>query len=77
MFLKLLILSSLFLAIAVIGFGIRMLLKSHGRFPETHISRNPEMRKRGISCAQKNDVGCNPSADYQGCSGCGEGRREN
>ena len=70
MFLKLLILSSLFVSIAIIGFGIRMLLKSHGRFPETHISRNPEMRKRGITCAQKTDVGCNTTNDYPGCVSC-------
>lgn len=74
MFLKLLILSAIFLSIAAAGFGIRMLLKSHGRFPETHISRNEEMRKRGITCAQETDVGCNPSNDYTGCSNCGERR---
>jgi hypothetical protein len=74
MFLKLLILSAIFLSIAAAGFGIRMLLKSHGRFPETHISRNPEMRKRGITCAQETDIGCHSSNDYTGCSNCGERR---
>jgi hypothetical protein len=74
MFLKLLILSAIFLSIAAAGLGIRMLLKSYGRFPETHISRNAEMRKRGITCAQETDVGCTPSDDYAGCSTCGEKR---
>ncbi|MFA5819699.1 MAG: hypothetical protein WC854_10540 [Bacteroidales bacterium] len=74
MFLKLLILSAIFLSIAAAGFGIRMLLKSHGRFPETHISRNAEMRKRGITCAQETDVGCTPSDDNAGCSTCSEKR---
>jgi hypothetical protein len=71
MFLKLLILSAIFLSVAAIGLGIRMLLKSHGQFPETHISRNVEMRKRGITCAQQTDTGCNPTENYPGCSTCG------
>ena len=74
MFLKLLILSVIFLSVAAAGFGIRMLIKSHGRFPETHVSKNAEMRKRGITCARDTDVGCNPSDDYTECSTCGERR---
>ena len=74
MFLKLLILSAIFLAVAAAGFGIRMLLKPQGRFPETHISRNPEMRKRGITCAQQTDTGCNSTEGFPGCAGCGISR---
>jgi len=74
MFVKVLLLSTIFLSVAVAGLGIRMLLKAHGRFPETHVSRNAEMRKRGISCVRDTDVGCNPSDDYTGCSTCGERR---
>ncbi len=70
MFLKLLILSVIFLAIAALGFGVRILFKSHGKFPETHISRNKEMRKRGIKCAQQTDLGCNPTEGFPGCSSC-------
>jgi len=68
MFLKLLILSLIFIALAALGFGIRILIKSGGRFPDTHISQNKEMRKRGITCAQHNDVGCNSTEGYPGCS---------
>jgi hypothetical protein len=71
MFLKLLILSSIFLALAAAGLGIRMLLKSQGRFPETHVSANPEMKKRGISCAQQTDTGCHSKKGFPGCSACG------
>lgn len=70
MFFKLLILSSIFIAIAAVGFGIRMLLKSNGRFPQTHISRNAEMRKRGITCAQQTDTACHSSEGYPGCATC-------
>ena len=70
MFLKLLILSALILTIAAAGIGIRMLIKKNGKFPETHISRNPEMKKRGISCAQQTDTGCHSTEDFPGCASC-------
>lgn len=70
MLLKILILSAILLILSFAGLGISMLLRSHGRFPATHISENEELRKRGISCAQHNDVGCNPT-DENGCSTCG------
>jgi hypothetical protein len=70
MFIKLLILSLLLLSVAAVGFGIRMLLTARGRFPETHVSKNPEMRKRGITCAQETDTGCHPMDGYAGCSSC-------
>jgi hypothetical protein len=70
MFFKLLIISVIFLALAALGMGIRMIIKSNGKFPETHISRNPEMRKRGISCAQHNDTGCHSTEDFPGCTSC-------
>jgi len=74
MFLKLLILSALFLTIAAVGMGIRMLIKTNGKFPETHISRNPEMKKRGITCAQQNDTGCHSTEDFPGCASCSSNR---
>ncbi|MCU0363864.1 MAG: hypothetical protein MUE32_10945 [Bacteroidales bacterium] len=72
MFAKLLILSIVFLAIGALGLGVKILLKKKGQFPETHISRNPAMRARGIKCAQKTDTGCNPADGYPGCS-CSRG----
>jgi hypothetical protein len=75
MFLKLLIVSIVFLLIAFAGLGIRMLLRPGGKFPETHISRNKEMQKRGIGCAQDTDIGCIPSDDSQVCSVCGQNIR--
>ena len=71
MFLKLLGLSAIFLSLAALGMGVRMLLKKGSGFPETHISRNKEMRKRGIKCAQETDIGCSPSDDFPGCATCG------
>ena len=69
MFIKLLIISILFLAFAFAGLAVRILLKPGGRFPETHIGRNREMRKLGISYAQKTDIGCT-AVDPQRCMDC-------
>jgi hypothetical protein len=71
MFLKLLIISIIFLLVAFAGLGISILLKPKGRFPETHVSRNKEMQKLGITCAQDTDIGCKPSGDFEGCTTCG------
>ena len=71
MFLKLLLISAVFLLIAFALLGIRILIKPRGRFPETHISRNQEMRKRGIACAQQTDIGCTFQDEQEACSTCG------
>lgn len=74
MFLKLLIISALLLLASFALFGIRILLKENGQFPETHVGRNKEMKKRGIECAQKTDIGCVPSKDFDYCLTCGARR---
>jgi hypothetical protein len=71
MFIKLLIISVLMISLILILLGIKILLKKKGQFPDTHISHNKEMRERGISCAQKTDLGCNPGDDMSGCPACG------
>jgi hypothetical protein len=70
MFLKLLIISAILMLTAFAGLAIGILLNSDRRFPETHISRNTEMQKRGISCAQKTDIGCTISDGSYGCPAC-------
>jgi len=71
MFLELLIISAVLIALAMLGLGISMLVRRDGRFPNTHISHNKEMRKRGITCAQHSDTGCKPVDGVSGCAGCG------
>ena len=70
MFIKLLIISAVLVGVAMAGLAISILLKPRGRFPETHISRNREMQKRGIRCAQDTDLGCNPGEGAGACAGC-------
>ena len=72
MFIKLLIISIIFLLISLLFLGIRILLKGNGRFPETHVGRNKEMQKRGITCAQDTSIGCTPSDGFDSCTTCGK-----
>lgn len=68
MFLKLLVISIIFLILTALGFGIRILIK--GKFPATHVSENEEMTKRGITCAEHTDIGCQTSESHPGCASC-------
>lgn len=70
MFLKILILSVIFLSAALMSLGIKVLLKPNGRFPETHVSRNKALQRKGIGCARGTDIGCNSSGGFSGCSSC-------
>jgi len=68
MFLKVLMITSILLIISLAGLGIKMLFKKNGRFPNTHVGSNAEMRKRGITCAKSTDIGCNPGGGSGACA---------
>ena len=53
--LKLALICVLILGFCIILLCIGMILKKNGSFPNTHISQNKEMRKRGITCVQSQD----------------------
>ena len=51
------IMATLLLTLAIVGLavlllGVKVCFVKGGRFPNTHIHDNPEMRKRGIKCAR-------------------------
>jgi len=69
MLLKLLIISAVLVGFALLAMAVSIIAKPGGRFPDTHVGHNKEMRKRGITCAQNTDMGCNP-VNGGGCSGC-------
>ncbi len=54
--LKLFFIVFLLIALAVLILSVRIWIQKNGRFPNTHISHNAEMRKRGIVCVQKWDA---------------------
>ncbi len=70
MFLTLLLFSSAVIAIALAAMGIKIHIKRSGKFPDTHIGRNSNMKKLGISCAKSIDVGCTPSSPGSKSDGC-------
>lgn len=52
MFLKLIILSVIIVGIALLGLSINILFRKEGKFPETRVGHNKEMRKRKIYCVK-------------------------
>lgn len=56
MFLNVLILSLVLVGLAFIGLAFNILFRKNGTFPETGVGHNPEMRKRGITCAKTDEI---------------------
>ncbi|MBN2683184.1 MAG: hypothetical protein JXR58_11800 [Bacteroidales bacterium] len=52
MFLEVFIITVVLLVIAVVFLGISMIVKKNGKFPNTSVGHNPNMRKLGITCAK-------------------------
>lgn len=52
---KLLLLTTLIVAICIALMAITIIIKKNGRFPNTHVGGNKEMRKRGIKCVEAQD----------------------
>ena len=50
-----LLLTLAIVGLAVVLLGVKIFFVKGGRFPNTHIHDNPEMRKRGITCARDKD----------------------
>ncbi len=47
-----LLLTLAIVCLAVLLLGVKVFFVKGGRFPNTHIHDNKEMRKRGITCAK-------------------------
>ncbi len=56
MFLTILFLSITIVALAIIGLGVSIFFKKDGKFPETGVGHNPEMKKLGLSCARSEEI---------------------
>lgn len=67
----------LFVGLSIIGLCFNIIFRKNGKFPETEISRNKEMRKLGIRCAKDEELriwGTKNGKKYPTCSdiGCGD-----
>jgi len=52
MFLPILLVSVVFLSIALLGMGLQTFFSSRNQFPDYDIGKNKEMRKKGLVCAK-------------------------
>ena len=50
-----LLITLVIIAISMALLSIKLLVKKHGRFPNTHVGHSAAMRKRGITCVQSMD----------------------
>ena len=46
----------IFVALCVFGLCFNIIFRKDGKFPETEIENNIEMRKRGIKCAKEEEI---------------------
>ena len=68
----------IFVGLSVIGLCFNIIFRKNGKFPETEISSNAEMRKRGIRCAKEEELRLwgqknhkePPDCGDIGCSSC-------
>ena len=60
--------------LCVFGLCFNIIFRKNGKFPETEIENNKEMRKRGIKCAKEEEIKIWGRKDADGNpSSCGEG----
>ena len=65
--------------LCVFGLCFNIIFRKDGKFPETEIENNREMRKRGIKCAKEDEIKMwgkkgpdgKPECSDGGCSSCG------
>ena len=53
--LKIVLIAIALVSTAVLALSIRIVLVKDGKFPETHISKNKEMKKKGVLCVKTTD----------------------
>ncbi len=56
MFLTVLIASLVIVGIAVLGLGLNIFFRKNGRFPDSEVGTNPNMRKMGLTCAKQDEI---------------------
>ena len=75
---ELFIAALLLVGLCIVGMCFNIIFRKDGKFPETEISNNKEMRKRGIRCAKEEEMrlwgnkkGGNVTCDSSACGTCG------
>jgi hypothetical protein len=63
------LIAAILIAVSVAGIAVGILIK--GKFPDTHVGHNPDMKKLGITCAKNDAAYCQGRSDSDACRGCG------
>lgn len=50
------ILILIIVGISVLLLGIKIFFTKNGKFPETHVSHNKALQKKGVTCAKRMDI---------------------
>ncbi len=58
--------------LCVVGLCFNIIFRKDGKFPETEIENNKEMRKRGIKCAKEEEMKLWGKKGADGTSECDE-----
>ena len=69
----------LLVALCVVGLCFNIIFRKDGKFPETEIENNKDMRNRGIKCAKEDEIKLwgkkgpdgKPECSEGGCGSCG------
>lgn len=56
MFIKVLIPALIILLLIVLGLSIGIFFSKKKKFPEKSVSKNPELRKKGLSCVKSEEL---------------------
>ena len=76
---KILLASLVLIGLCVAGLCFNIIFRKDGKFPETEIENNKEMRKRGVKCAKEDEIKMwgkkkkdgTPDCNESGCASCG------
>jgi hypothetical protein len=71
--LKVIVLSSILLALALAGLALNIIFRKNGHFPKYRVGHNKNMKKLGITCIKHEELKCyNKILKEKGCESCSE-----
>lgn len=59
-----LLITLLILAISLVLLSLKIVLTKDGRFPNSHVSGNPALKKEGVGCVQSQDREAQTSSPF-------------
>jgi hypothetical protein len=69
--LKIVILSSILIALSLAGLAFNILFRKNGKFPKYQVGHNKNMAKLGITCVKHDELKCYKKLKTEAGEGCG------